>query len=44
MIMATAAASPGRVRRMEELGCLAVVPKPMDEASFLEIVGDALNV
>jgi CheY-like chemotaxis protein len=42
IIMATAAASPLRVRKMLGLGCRAVVPKPLDEASFLEAVHAAL--
>jgi CheY-like chemotaxis protein len=42
IIMATAAASPLRVRKMLGLGCKAVVPKPLDEASFLEAVHAAL--
>lgn len=42
VIMATAAASPLRVRRMEALGCRAVVGKPLDEESFLEAVRSAL--
>jgi CheY-like chemotaxis protein len=42
VIMATAAASPLRVRRMEALGCRAVVAKPLDEATFLEAVRAAL--
>ena len=43
IIMATAAASPLRVRKMLGLGCKAVVPKPMDEDSFLEAVHAALE-
>jgi len=43
IIMATAAASPLRVRRMISLGCRAVVPKPLDEASFLDAVNAALG-
>ena len=42
IIMATAAASPLRVRKMLDLGCNAVVPKPLDEDSFLEAVHRAL--
>ena len=38
IIMATAAASPFRVKRMLALGCRAVVAKPMDEESFLAAV------
>jgi CheY-like chemotaxis protein len=43
IIMATAAASPFRVKRMLSLGCRAVVGKPMEEASFLAAVKDALD-
>ncbi len=43
IIMATAAASPIRVRRMLALGCRAVVAKPLDEDSFLEAVHAALT-
>jgi len=42
IIMATAAASPLRVRKMLDLGCKAVLPKPMDEESFLDAVHAAL--
>ena len=42
IIMATAAASPLRVKRMLALGCRAVLRKPMDEATFLAAVEDAL--
>lgn len=42
IVMATAAASPLRVRRMLALGCRAVVSKPMEEASFLAAVEGAL--
>src|SRR5690606_27631846 len=38
IVMATAAASPIRVKRMLELGCTAVVPKPIEEATFLEAI------
>ena len=34
IIMATAAASPLRVRKMLGLGCKAVVAKPMDEETL----------
>jgi len=44
IVMATAAASPLRVRKMLGLGCHAVVSKPLEEASFLEAVRDALGV
>jgi two-component system, chemotaxis family, chemotaxis protein CheY len=42
IIMATAAASPFRVKRMLALGCRAVVSKPMEETSFLAVVEGAL--
>jgi CheY-like chemotaxis protein len=42
IIMATAAASPLRVKRMLALGCKAVIPKPMEEQSFLEAINAAL--
>ena len=38
IIMATAAASPLRVKRMLALGCAAVLAKPMEEESFLAAV------
>jgi AmiR/NasT family two-component response regulator len=41
--MATAAASPFRVKRMLALGCKAVVGKPMDEETFLAAVNAALD-
>ena len=43
IIMATAAASPLRVRKMLGLGCRAVVAKPMEEGTFLEAVYTALE-
>jgi len=43
IVMATAAASPIRVKRMLELGCAAVVPKPIEEDSFMEAVRLALD-
>lgn len=43
IVMATAAASPFRVRRMLALGCRAVVAKPMDEETFLAAVLSALE-
>jgi two-component system, chemotaxis family, chemotaxis protein CheY len=43
VIMATAAASPLRVKRMLALGCRAVVGKPLDEESFLAAVRTALG-
>jgi CheY-like chemotaxis protein len=42
VIMATAAASPIRVRRMLEVGVVAVVAKPMDEQTFIAAVRAAL--
>jgi CheY-like chemotaxis protein len=43
IIMATAAASPLRVRKMIGLGCKAVVAKPMEEDTFLTAVRAALE-
>jgi CheY-like chemotaxis protein len=43
VVMATAAASPLRVKRMLALGCRAVVGKPLEEASFLAAVHGALG-
>ncbi len=43
IIMATAAASPLRVKRMLSLGCRAVVAKPLAEGTFLEAVHAALS-
>ena len=43
VVMATAAASPFRVKRMLSLGCTAVVAKPLEEASFLAAVRQALE-
>ena len=43
IIMATAAASPLRVRKMIGLGCKAVVAKPMEEDTFLAAVREALE-
>ena len=42
VIMATAAASPLRVRKMIDLGCRAVLAKPLSEESLLEAVEAAL--
>lgn len=42
IIMATAAASPLRVKRMMSLGCTAVLAKPLEEDVFLAAVADAL--
>lgn len=43
IMMATAAASPLRVRRMLQLGCRAVVAKPLDEEVLLAEVRKALE-
>lgn len=43
IIMATAAASPLRVRKMKELGCHEVLAKPLAEESFLAAVHAALD-
>jgi CheY-like chemotaxis protein len=43
IIMATAAASPLRVSRMLERGCVAVLGKPLDEDSFVAAVRNALH-
>lgn len=42
IIMATAAASPLRVKRMRALGCRAVIGKPLEETTFLAAVAAAL--
>ena len=42
VVMATAAASPLRIRRMMERGCHAVLGKPLEEASFLAAAAAAL--
>lgn len=42
IIMATAAASPFRVKRMLGLGVRAVVAKPLEETTFMAAVEDAL--
>jgi CheY-like chemotaxis protein len=42
VIMATAAASPLRVKRMLDLGCTDVIAKPMEEQSFIAAVRKAL--
>ena len=44
IIMATAAASPLRVQRMLERGCVAVLGKPLDEASFVAAARKALGL
>lgn len=43
IVMATAAASPLRVRRMLERGCVAVLGKPLDEDSFVAAARAALE-
>ena len=43
IVMATAAASPLRVRRMTALGCKAVIAKPLEEATLLDAVRAALR-
>jgi CheY-like chemotaxis protein len=43
VIMATAAASPLRTKRMLALGCVAVIAKPMEEEPFLATVREALE-
>jgi CheY-like chemotaxis protein len=43
VIMATAAASPLRIERMLARGCEAVLSKPLEEASFLRAVRQALG-
>ncbi len=43
IVMATAAASPLRVKRMTALGCRAVIAKPLDETTFLAAVDAALT-
>jgi CheY-like chemotaxis protein len=43
IIMATAAASPLRVRKMLSMGVRSVVSKPMEEDTFLAAVRDALE-
>jgi CheY-like chemotaxis protein len=43
IIMATAAASPFRVKRMLARGCRSVLAKPLDEVSFLAAVAEALQ-
>ena len=42
IVMATAAASPLRVRRMTQLGCRAVIAKPLEEATFLAAIDAAI--
>ena len=44
IIMATAAASPLRIRRMLERGCTAVLGKPLDEDSFVAAAKEALGL
>jgi CheY-like chemotaxis protein len=43
IVMATAAASPLRTRKMLALGCVAVIAKPMEEEPFLAVVREALE-
>jgi CheY-like chemotaxis protein len=43
IVMATAAASPRRVEQMLARGCTAVLPKPLEEATFLAAVRAALG-
>lgn len=43
VIMATAAASPLRVARMKQVGCVAVLAKPLDEQTFLAACTEALT-
>jgi CheY-like chemotaxis protein len=43
IVMATAAASPLRIERMLARGCTAVLPKPLEEATFLAAVRRALG-
>ncbi len=43
IVMATAAASPLRVRRMLSLGVRAVIAKPLEEDKFLAVVAEALD-
>jgi CheY-like chemotaxis protein len=42
IVMATAAASPFRIKKMIERGCSAVLSKPLDEQSFLAAAAAAL--
>ena len=44
VIMATAAASPFRTKRMLERGCVAVLGKPLDETSFVAAARTALGL
>lgn len=43
IIMATAAASPLRVERMLERGCVAVLGKPLQEETFVAVTRAALE-
>ena len=43
IVMATAAASPLRVQRMLERGCVEVLAKPLDETSFVAAARKALG-
>ena len=44
IVMATAAASPLRVKRMLERGCVAVLAKPLDEGTFVAAARQALGL
>lgn len=44
IVMATAAASPFRTKRMLERGCVAVLGKPLDETSFVAAARTALGL
>ena len=44
IVMATAAASPLRVERMLERGCVAVLGKPLEEESFVAAVRSACQI
>ena len=44
IVMATAAASPLRVTRMLQRGCVAVLGKPLDEESFVATAKRALGL
>ncbi len=43
IVMATAAASPFRTKRMLERGCVAVLGKPLDEETFVAAARQALG-
>lgn len=44
IVMATAAASPLRVQRMKERGCVEVLGKPLEESSFVGVAKRALGL